>query len=77
MKATEFRKLIREEISKVMGKGDSIQSIYDNLLSSNNELDNWLTDNMITSDAVKIKRKGAEYFEMLQNALIKKQQIKL
>ena len=59
-------------VENKINESSNIQSIYEKLLSANNELDNWLTDNASTSEAVKIQRKGAEYFEIMTSILIKK-----
>jgi hypothetical protein len=59
-------------IENKLNEGSNIQSIYEKLFSTNNELDNWLTDNASTSEAVKIKRKGAEYFDAMTSILVKK-----
>jgi hypothetical protein len=59
-------------VENKLNEGNNIQSIYEKLLSANNELDNWLTDNASTPEAVKIKRKGAEYFDTMTSILIKK-----
>jgi hypothetical protein len=59
-------------VENKLNEGSNIQSIYEKLFSANNELDNWLTDNASTSEAVEIKRKGAEYFDAMTSILVKK-----
>jgi hypothetical protein len=70
MKKSELKQLIKEEIDEIFGE-NTPQHIYDALLNSYNKTEEWLTQNISTSQSVEIKRAFNDAFEKLQNVLLK------
>jgi len=72
MKKSELKQIIREEITKSLNEVSSDpQIVYDRLLVSYNEMDEWLTQNANTAQSVEIKRAFGVAFEKLQNILLR------
>ena len=72
MKKSELQQIIKEEISKSINEVSSDpQIMYNRLLDSYNEVDEWLTQNANTAQSVEIKRAFSVAFEKLQNILLR------